>query len=54
MITVVLHGRLGEKFAHPETGRRWTLEVNSLGEALSAIDHQMGGLFDFIHGHLQA
>jgi predicted phage tail protein len=48
VITLVLHGRLGERYAHPVTGRRWALEVGSIGEGLRAIDSQMGGLFEFI------
>lgn len=48
MITFVLHGVLGQRFAHPETGHTWALDVQSIGEGLHAIDTLKGGLIDFL------
>jgi predicted phage tail protein len=38
MITIVLHGKLGERFVHPRTGNRWRLNVVSPAQALNALD----------------
>src|SRR5262245_59511720 len=49
MITVILRGKLQQRYAHPENpGGRWHLDAHSPAEALHAIDVLMGGFFDYI------
>lgn len=43
MKTIYLHGRLGQKF-----GKRWTLAVDSVSEAMHAIDINLKGEFQNI------
>ena len=43
MKIVNLHGKLAEKF-----GSRWELEINSISEALRAINANTGDFFDYL------
>ena len=43
MKIVNLHGKLAEKF-----GARWELEINSISEALRAINANTGDFFDYL------
>lgn len=45
MMTVVLHGKLGERFPHAVTGNQWHLDAHSPAEALHAIDMNTGYKF---------
>jgi predicted phage tail protein len=48
MMTIILRGKLGERFAHPQTGNKWRLNVRSPAEGFHAIDTLMGGFFNYI------
>ena len=48
MVNVYLHGKLGE-----ELGEKWALQVNTVSDALAAIDANTDRLFSFIQEHLQ-
>tara|TARA_Y100000034_G_scaffold4338_1_gene5130 strand:+ start:402 stop:1064 length:663 start_codon:yes stop_codon:yes gene_type:complete len=43
MKIVNLHGKIAEKF-----GARWELEINSISEALRAIDANVGNFFEYL------
>lgn len=48
MKTIHLHGKIGKMF-----GEKWLLEVDSITEALRAIDANVGGFFDYLLDNLQ-
>tara|TARA_B100000424_G_scaffold270150_1_gene268774 strand:- start:6097 stop:6771 length:675 start_codon:yes stop_codon:yes gene_type:complete len=48
MKTIHLHGKIGKMF-----GEKWLLDVDSVTEALRAIDANVGGFFDYLLDNLQ-
>lgn len=48
MITLVLHGKLGERFSHPVTRNRWRIDAATPAQALNYMDTIIGGFFQFI------
>ena len=48
MTSIYLHGQLGK-----ELGEKWDLNIDSVAEAISAIDANTGKLINFIQSKLQ-
>lgn len=48
MITLILRGKLGQRFNHPITGNRWHLHVPTPAKALHHMNTIVGGFYAFI------